>query len=260
VGVDKSVVARWAIGATQPSSHNLAALSLLVARTVPGFTTLDWDRPLDDLAARLGVEPTPGANASRRSEGLELPFLDQVRATTALRGPVYEGFYRSTRPYAGYPGRYLHDHLMVRAGEDGLLRLHMRSGGVRVEGWVLPMNTQLFVLATEFASGSMVFALLHGVAGNSAAVLDGITLFASLDNTRTPAATPIVLERIGELGADRAADDERLAQLDTIEPASGEADVREAVRRQLARDVGGEWVLRLPLALSLSRGLPPLHA
>ena len=67
--------------------------------------------------------------------GLILPFLDQILYATALRGRRYEGFYRSTRPYAGHPGRFIHDHLLVRMGVDGLLRFKMVTGDVFAEGW-----------------------------------------------------------------------------------------------------------------------------
>src|SRR5579859_784 len=130
LGLDKSVVARWASGATEPSGHNMAQLSTLMARSIPGFTALDWDRDLKSLAALLGVAPAPAPPSSAAHRGLPLPFLDQMIAATALRAGAYEGFYRSTRPYAGHPGRFIHDHSFVRLGPDGLLRFRMATGGV----------------------------------------------------------------------------------------------------------------------------------
>jgi transcriptional regulator with XRE-family HTH domain len=41
LGVDKSIVGRWATGAVQPSAHNLSRLTGLVAGRVDGFITLD---------------------------------------------------------------------------------------------------------------------------------------------------------------------------------------------------------------------------
>src|SRR5580700_3309262 len=111
LGLDKSVVARWASGATAPSGHNLAQLSALMARSIPGFTALDWDRDMEGLAGLLGVGQPPTRPASGAARGLPLPFLDQMVATTTLRAKAYEGFYRSTRPYAGHPGRFIHDHV-----------------------------------------------------------------------------------------------------------------------------------------------------
>jgi hypothetical protein len=250
IGVDKSVVARWASGATHPSAHNLAALSAAVARMRPNFSVLDWDRDLEELARRLGVETVPQAN---NVSGLSLTLLEQVRAATALRGPTYEGFYRSTRPYPPLPGRYVHDELLVRLS-GGLLSLRMFTGGVPVDGWVLPLGAQLFVIGGEMMSGSLVFAVLHGVPGRSVRVLDGLTLFSSLDVGRTPTATPMILTRTGELSDDPADDDARLAQLGGGDPLAPEGSVSEEIRRHLDREIGGDWVLSLPLALSMARG------
>lgn len=253
MGVDKSVVARWASAATRPSAHNLAALSAAVARMRPGFSALDWDRDLGDLARRLGVESGPPAPAPGDFAGLPPPLLDQARAATALRGRTYEGFYRSTRPYPQVPGRYVHDEVRVRLS-GGLLSLRMFTGGVAVDGWVLPLGAQLFVIGGEMTSGSLVFAILLGVAGVRVSVLDGLTLFSSLDVGRTPSATPMILTRTGELTDDPAADDERLARLGRGDPLAPEGSVDEALRRHLDRDVGGGWVLSLPLVMSLAGG------
>jgi len=251
MGVDKSVVARWASGATRPSAHNLAALSAAVARMRPGFSALDWDRDLEDLARRLGVETGP--QVANAAAGLSLALLERARAATALRGRTYEGFYRSTRPYPRVPGRYVHDEVRVRLS-GGLLSLRMFTGGVPVDGWVLPLGAQLFVIGDEMTSGSLVFAVLHGVAGRSVRVLDGLTLFSSLDVGRTLTATPMILTWTGELSDDPVADDIRLAQLGRGDPVAPEGSVSEEIRRHLDRDIGGDWVLSLPLALSMARG------
>lgn len=261
LGLDKSVVARWASGATAPSGHNLAQLSALMARSIPGFTALDWDRDLESLACLLGVAraPTPASRAAARA--LPLPFLDQMVAVTALRASAYEGLYRSTRPYAGHPGRFIHDHVLVRLGADDLLRFKMATSGVVAEGWVLPVQNQLFIVGTEFTGGALTFGILHGVNGVQADVLDGIVLTANHDPGRTPAASPVMYERIRNLGEDREADDATLMELASLNPVAPEGSVPEALQRHLARNVGpqamlngGDWVLRLPLAQTLSRG------
>ena len=55
LGVDKSLVGRWASGTVTPSAHNLENLTRLVAQRRAGFTMLDWDRSLDGLAQVFGV-------------------------------------------------------------------------------------------------------------------------------------------------------------------------------------------------------------
>ncbi len=164
LGVDKSIVGRWARGAVKPSADNLARLTALVAARAPGFTVLDWERDPAGLARVLGVDPdtAPGTREWRLSEGPHGELLDQILATTQRRGAAYEGFYRSTRPYSGLPGRFIHDRMMIRRDETALLRFDLRSGRVRVEGWVLPQQNQLFVVGAENASGSLAFGSSTG--------------------------------------------------------------------------------------------------
>src|SRR3954447_26586436 len=97
LGVDKSVVGRWVTGAVQPSAHNLSLLSALIAEKVPGFTALDWERSLAAFAELLGadLDMLSGKKLSAAPMTLPLPLLDRFVATSLLRGPAYEGFYRS---------------------------------------------------------------------------------------------------------------------------------------------------------------------
>jgi hypothetical protein len=261
LAVNKSVVARWLSGATTPSEHNLARLSALVAGHVPGFTVLDWDRDLAALAALMGVKadvgPRPQSGAS--PFGVELHFSEEIRAATRWRGRSYEGIYRSTRPYAGLPGRFIHDHCLVRMRPDGFLGLRMATSGVRVEGWVLPLNNQVYVIGSEFTSGAMVFALLNGSSANKVVILDGLILAPSLDTIRTPTANAILLERVSDLSPDPAADDALIDQLGATEAIAPEGSVPEAVRSHLARNdsesliARANGLLRLPVSQSLTR-------
>jgi len=262
LGIDKSVVARWASGATQPSGHNLAQLSTLMAKVIPGFTALDWDGSLENLAERLGVrQPKPPPAAGKPS--LALPFLDQIAATTGLRRGAYEGVYRSTRAYAGLPGRFIHDHILVRTDQDGLMRFSMNTGGVKVEGWVLPMQSQLFIVGSEYSGGSLVFAILHGVNSIKADVLDGVLLTSTMDIGRTPTASAVVYQRVGDLTGDRDADDARLVALAAGNPVAPEGSLPETLLRHLLRDITGDpaatiaGLLRLPLTPTMSRGPAP---
>jgi len=215
------------------------------------------------VATPEAADDGPARGAPRKPAAftdLALPLLDQIVSLTALRGPAYEGFYQSTRPYSAVPGEYIHDQILVRMGPDGLLRLKMATGGVLVDGWVLPVQTQLYVIATEFGTGGLVFAILHGVSSVKAEVLDGITLSSTFDVARTPAAAAIVLRRVGDLTGDPEADDARLIALGSRKPVPDKDSVPEALRRHLARDLGADLpgfgfdgVLRLPLAQSHTR-------
>lgn len=261
LSVDKSVVGRWATGASRPSDHNLARLTLLVAERLRGFSVLDWDRPVGDFAALFGVA------AAAAPAGLPLPLLGLIRDTTALRGRAYEGFFRSTRPFVMQPGRFLHDHSMLRLEADGLLSVRIGTAGTFVEGWMLPLHNQLFCIAADVTSGALLYAIFNGVAAVRAQILDGLVLAPSLDPGRTPTAYAMVSERIGDLSDDRAADDARFAELAASDPLAPEGSVPDALRDHLLRDVGpaahalgGEMLLQLPLSRSMSRGPWPSKA
>ncbi|HEY7853114.1 MAG TPA: hypothetical protein VIB82_09065, partial [Caulobacteraceae bacterium] len=253
-------------GAVEPSSHNLARLSELLSHRVPGFATLDWERDLAGLTARLGVNRPWGPSGEpdvRRGGGLPMPFMGQILAMTASRGPAYEGFFRSTRPFADRPGQYLHDHCMVRMDNTGLLRLNLATGGVFVDGWILPLQEQLFVIGTQFATGDLVFALLNSVRAPRVDVLDGLILSPVLDSSRTPTATAVVYERTGDLTGDREADEAHFTELAALPWVAPEGSVPQSMRDHLVRDIGpdalgagGDWLLRMPLDRSLTRGEP----
>jgi len=263
LGVDKSVVGRWGTGAAKPSAHSLSQLNALMAEQIDGFTGLDWDRDVDGLAELLGVEsPKLRPTTARFGDGLSLPILEQSRITTRLRGGAYEGLFRSTRPYAQRPGFFIHDLLMIREDPNGLLRMSISTGGVTVDGWVLLLQNQLFCIGAELTSGGMVFAIINGVNTLQAGMVDGLILSCALDPGRTPTASTAVFERVGDLTDYPGADNLRFEELaggDFVSPAES---VPEALRDHLSRDigpsqlaVGGDWLLRLPLARSMSRGL-----
>lgn len=263
LGVDKSVVGRWVTGAVQPSAHNLSRLSGLIAERVAGFTALDWDRTLPAFAQILGadVELASGEAPSGALQGLPLAQMDQFLAVTALRGGAYEGFFRSTRPYVLAPGRFVHDHGMIRRDATGLLRLRIGTGGTVVDGWLLPFGNQLAAICVDLTSGALLFGLFNGVGAARAEVVDGLVLAPALDAGRTPTAHAMVFERIGDLSGDPEADDRRLEELAGLDPVAPDAAISDDLRRRLTGDfgpaqaaIGGDLLLRLPLSRSMSRG------
>ena len=264
--MDKSAVGRWLTGAVKPSAHSLAQLSAVVAARIPGFAVVDWDRSLEALAQLLGVPPelAPPSRAVRLAATLPASLVDELLDTTAMRAATYEGFYRSTRPFAQFPGQFIHDQIMIRQEPTGVLGFTMGTGNVFVKGWVLRQQNQLFIIAAEQTSGALGFGILNGVNTPQAGAMDGIVLNCSLDAGRTPTASAMFVERIGELSDDPAADDAHLAALAALPPMAPEGSVPADLARHLVRDIGpsslaggGDWLLCMPIARSLSRGLPP---
>jgi transcriptional regulator with XRE-family HTH domain len=266
LGVDKSVVGRWVTGAVAPSAHNLTKLTALVAQRASGFSLLDWDRDLTGVAAALGVEAfEPGVNpAPTFGDGLPLNLLEQSVSTTRLRGPSYEGIFKSTRPYAQQPGKFIHDHILLRRRPNGLMGYDMMTGGVSVEGWVMLLQNQLFCIGCELTSGSMAFAIFNGVNTINSGRLDGIILSCALDPSRTPTATPVVVDRVANVTDDEEADLALLAKLATPDPVALASSIDPTIVAHLLPDsgpaaqaLGGDLLLRMPIIRSLSRGLTP---
>jgi transcriptional regulator with XRE-family HTH domain len=263
LGVDKSVVGRWVTGAVRPSAHNLSRLTALIAGRVPGFNLLDWDRDQAGLASVLGVDMGAGrgVGAPVYGDGLPLQLLDQIASTTRLRGGAYEGLFRTVRPYAQAPGKFIHDHILIRRQPNELLRYDMLTGGVAVQGWVLLLQNQVFCMGSELTSGSIAFAIFNGVNTLQAGRLDGIILNCALDPGRTPTATAVVIDRVGELTDDPKADYARLQSLASDDPVAPEGSVAPDMAAHLLREIGpaqlalgGDLLLRMPLTRSLSRG------
>jgi hypothetical protein len=82
---------------------------------------------------------------------------------------------------------------------------------------------------------------------------------SALNAERTPAAIPILLERIGDLSGDRAVDDARCANLFDEESIVDGATLPETVVNYLVRDIGPEAArsggdLFLTASKALARG------
>jgi hypothetical protein len=266
LGVDKSLVGRWVSGVVHPSSLNLENLTRLIARRCGGFTMLDWDRGLPELAGLLGVAaPANGNGAKGYSNGgdsLPLPLLDMARLTTERRGQAYEGFWRTTRPSVVMPGRFFHDHGMIRRADNGLLQFKVGGSGLLFDGWLLLAEGQLFAILFDTVGQTPIFVIWNGVPLSKASFLDGIVMAAALNAARTPSAYPIVMERIGDLTGDREADDAHCDELLKRDPLAPEGSISDDIRHHLVRDIGpkaaeggfGDMFLLAPITSTLSRG------
>jgi transcriptional regulator with XRE-family HTH domain len=258
LAVDKSLVGRWAAGKVTPSAHNLARLTELIAARKPGFTMLDWDRDLDGFGSVLGVEISSPTQAF---DWVPPAIFGDAVQGTALRGAAYEGIWRSTRPSSDLPGRFLHDHLLIRRAENGILSFRTGVEGVSYEGWALLLQHQLFSVAADRAHGTLLFSIFNGVARQKAQVLDGITLACLRDAGGSPAASSCMLERIGDLTGDEAEDDRRYEAAITAQgsPLAEDGSVPEAIRAHLTREadpasMGLGGLLRMYFGQSMARG------
>jgi adenylate cyclase len=68
VGIDKSVVSRWASGVQTPTDQNLTLLTEVIGGRRPGFCRSDWELSARAFAARLGLD-----DASAADKPLALP-------------------------------------------------------------------------------------------------------------------------------------------------------------------------------------------
>lgn len=236
--VDKSLVGRWASGAVSPSGYNLERLTHLLALKLPGLTLLDWERPSAEFAALLGVVPLQAP--FERPTDLHLPAetIDAAYASTRIRGQGYEGFWRATHPAVVAPGKFFHEHGIIRLGETGLLHFEMGGPDVRYLGTLLPIEGQVFVLATDTVRHLPCYMIFNILTTPKIMAMDGLLLTAGNAN-RDPSAYPIVLERIGDLSGDVAADDAHAAALMTRPQfLPDETLVPQVMRDHLIRDFG----------------------
>jgi hypothetical protein len=264
LGVDKSLIGRWASGAVTPSQHNLERLTGFVAGKCTGFTMLDWDRDLDTLAGVLGVAAPAATGIAGRRAGLGeiVPpglFAEAVRGAE-LRGAAYRGVWRSTRPSSDLPGRFIHDHTLVQPQENGLLPFRTGVEGVDYRGYALVLQHQFFSISADAAHGTLLFSIFNSVARLRAEVLDGITLACLRDAGSSPIASTCLLERVADPGDPE--DDERLYEKLVAEqgnPIAPEGSVPEAVQRHLTREAGMDamgcgGLLRMFFGRSMARG------
>ncbi len=264
IGVDKPLVGRWVSGAVHPSARNLERLTVWIAGYHAGFSLLDWDVDIAELANRFGVT-APRAVRLRPNVVLEpllaAPLIEETRDNVARRGWAYEGFWRSTRPSALFPGKFMREHLMISCNGGGAMLMSLGAVKIRLDGYAVLFDNQMFAFVADSENTNLVFAILNLVARLKAEVLDGLTLTRLADSSGSPVAEPVLLERVGDLSgnedADRATFEALCAQSTVI---AGEA-VPDDVRRHLCRDFGptafangGEMLLIMRAAESMARG------
>lgn len=266
LGVDKSLVGRWLSGTVHPTEHNLSRLTALISEHHEGFRLIDWYRGLDEFARGFGVDAAGGSSAQPAilRRGPLAQFLESSRHELMLHGAAYEGFWRTARPSLLMRDRVFHDYGFVRRGADGLLEVRIRGAGLAFDGWLFPMAGNVFVFLFDETGRTPMTVIMRGVTLPKAMVMDGVLLLAALDSDRTPAAVPIVLERMGDLSGideqDRARCDQMICdEAEPIDPIPVEK-LEARLFRSVGPEVlatGGEAFLAVTGARSLSRGVTP---
>lgn len=262
MGVDKSLVGRWASGGTRPSAYNLERVTHFLAEKRPGLTLLDWDRNLPEFAALFGVE-APSEPAEMATGGLSGALFDVVRNSVESQVAAYEGFWRSTHASVFEPGRFCQQHGMIRRKADGALHFEIGADGIRYGGAMFPVEGQVFAIASDSVRGVPSFLILNVVAMPRIVLLDGLLIAAS-SSLRVPTAYSIIFERIGDLSGDPAVDDAHAtALMERPEFVENPEDLPEVVRSHLLRDIGPEAAARggeLMLSASLTPRLARIIA
>lgn len=266
--VDKSLVGRWAAGTVKPTEHNLARITNLIAERVQDFKMQDWQRDVESFSKIVGVDPALAhrlVDPLTATGGGTLNCVVEARIETERRGAAYEGFWRTSRPSILMQGRVFHDYGMIRKSSFGLLEVSMSGAGLTFKGWALPLEGNLFVMLDGMVGFTPLFLVFKGVTLSKATLLEGIVLLAALDAARTPAAMPILLERVGDLTHDRAEDERICTEMGLNDPFDEEAELSNEVMAHLFRDIGpeaaakgGEMFLTVAAATALSRGVSSL--
>jgi len=263
LGVDKSLVGRWCSGAVTPSSHNLVRLTQHIATRHPGFTLHAWEVPLANLAADFGVSmvATPRMILSGFDEWLTLTKFREAAETSGAASRSLAGFWRTTRPVPEFPGKFIHDHVIMEAGADGPLRYRVGLFSNRLVGWAMACSDQMYCCATNQLSGASIFCIFNRVNRPRVDVMDGITLACMADAGGVPVAATCLIERIGDLSGDAEADNARYEELLAEHPIAPDGSVPPEISAHLWRDIGptalangGDANLMMRSMSSLARG------
>jgi len=257
MGVDKSLVGRWASGSVRPSAHNLERLTRFLAGKKPGLTLLDWDRSLPEFATLFGVVGVvdPGAKSGT---GLSGALQDMVRNAVDSHLSAYEGFWRTTHASVFQPGSFCQQHGMIRI-EGGALQFELGADGIRYGGSMSPVEGQIFAIASDSVRQVPSFLILNVVPMPKIILMDGLLIAAS-SSLRIPTAYSIIFERVGDLSGDRTADDAHATGLMQQAEFIDDDRLTDVVRHHLLRDFGpkaacngGEMMLSAPLTPRLAQ-------
>jgi hypothetical protein len=197
LAVDKSLVGRWVSGAVKPSTYNLGRLTAHLARLVPGFCLLDWDRPLPDLRDRLTRRAAGEVGAGEVGGSTGPQNTPHARAQSRIEvgreGRAYPGLYAQFRVAFRNTGELLAE-LMIIWREGETLRFRSFDPSFSHTGEILIVRHQLFFIGEDDArADGLIFLIMNGVSGQKAYRTDGLALGVAGDRHRTPGACPMIM-------------------------------------------------------------------
>ena len=256
VGVDKSVAGRWVAGKVKPSANNLAKISRIVAKEVPGFTMLDWEREPREFARLFGAQ----ANMNGFGDGTIWPLLppklaEEARHAASENTKAYEGIWRTTRPSSDLPGKFLHDIAYVRRNADGLLEFKSGVEGVYYSGTAVMIHQQLYYFAADDSFGAISMGIFNGVLRQRADVVDGVLLSTLRDAGASPISSGIVMHRLTDLTGDPSADDAKFREYVSNQALVAEpGTIDPEIVAHLHGALNAPGMLRMLFAQSISHG------
>ena len=256
VGVDKSVAGRWVAGKVHPSSHNLAKVSRVIAKEIPGFTMLDWEKDPREFAKLFGENGSVGGfGAGTLWPLLPEKLAEEARHASSRSTQAYEGFWRTTRPSSDLPGQFIQDVSIVRRNADGLLKFTSGVEGFYYEGTSIVVGHQIFYFGADDAFGAITMGILTGVPRQRADVVEGLILTTLRDAGASPASSSFVMHRIDDLSGDEAADDAKFQSLVENQKLVAEpGSVDPKIVEHLHSAANAPGMLRMLFANSIARG------
>ncbi len=207
VGVDKSVVARWATGALHPADHSLAALSAALGHAIPGFDRTAWNLSPADFAARLGV---PAASLGAAGGGS--PPLAQMAAALATESltqaeALHAGIWLMLYPSISRPGQ-LHGYaarLRVVPAMPALAAEFSNGGTVHGEGFAFPYHYHLHMqFQGRMQDATLGHQILNRPHEDHAEILDGLMMVLGAGMERALGAGRCIWLRLTDTTDDAA--------------------------------------------------------
>ena len=242
IGVDKSVVSRWATGQSRPSETSVTRLTSLIRQTIPDFSRNDWEAGSEEFSRRIGIVGND-ETVSRSDDGNSGPGGGRLRleglrgrsdpANAALYEGLWAGFFHTSetatfRIVACCLRRDPHGmQAEITDGSNILTGVAIASvGWLQMIFEISVMHDRLWMIA------------LNGLVSPLPAALSGflMTGFPGMNAPPAVTATPMFLIQVGSVE-----DFDRLGGLAGLSPRMLELRRIAAARRTSNADLITSW-------------------